>query len=128
MLTIMKIIRSFLVCTLLLISIWFFTDLTDLTDYRSRRLSGVSKLPAVKINWSRSMNSIGWSSKQDPLHQKNNQCIDPAPFGRQCTVHRRDAILSCLNAKCDAVICPDQKPYFNGKPAKGIKGPICKRE
>jgi hypothetical protein len=96
-----------------------------ISDAKLQSTSDIFNLPAVNIEWSRSMNSIGWSSNKDPPHQQNAPCIHPPPFGQQCTVHRTDAILSCLNSNCAAVICPDQKPYANGKPSKGITGPIC---
>ena len=91
-----------------------------------RRLETIGQdLPAVRIEWTRSPDAVGWSKSVDPLHDQAAPCIHPAPYGQQCTVHLVDALASCLFLNCRAVVCPDQGPYAKGKPLKGIKGPIC---
>ena len=46
-------------------------------------------LPAVRVEWSRSPDSVGYSRTRDPKHDKAAKCIHPAPFGVQCTTARR---------------------------------------
>ena len=64
-----------------------------------------------------------------PLHAPGNPrvCIDPPPFGNQCTMHAVDAIRACLSlAGCAAVTCPAPEPYVNEDPARrGISGAVC---
>jgi len=43
----------------------------------------VRRLPAVRIEWTRSKDSVGWSSSNDPRHATAAKCIHPAPFGQQ---------------------------------------------
>lgn len=43
----------------------------------------VRRLPAVRIEWTRSKDSVGWSSSNDPRHATAAKCINPAPFGQQ---------------------------------------------
>lgn len=78
----------------------------------------------LKVDWQRSMHSVSWRAHADPSHAQKH-CIDPAPFGKQCTVHLTDALASCVAMNCKSVICPDQTPYFRGKPSKGIRAEIC---
>jgi hypothetical protein len=92
------------------------------TTFGNRRLNAPT-IDAVRIDFTRSMNSVGWRL-HDIMHEPA-LCIHPAPFGNQCTVHRQSAIASCLALQCKSVICPDQKPYIKGKPKKGIRGAIC---
>ncbi len=64
-----------------------------------------------------------------PLHAPGNPrvCIDPPPFGTQCTMHAVDAIRACLSLPgCAAVTCPAPEPYVNEDPSRrGISGPVC---
>lgn len=100
-------------------------DNLNTSNYLSRRLfTDLGHLNAVSIEWSRSMNSVGWRSDKDPKHD-NRLCINPPPFGKQCTVHLPDALGSCIAQGCKSVVCPDQKPYSQGKQNKNIKGSIC---
>jgi len=89
----------------------------------------ISQLQAVRIEWSRSLNTISWSGSVDPKHDGTLGCIHPAPFGRQCTSHRVDALYGCLETNCKAVLCPDQRQYVYDPAGwlkkKGIQGPIC---
>ena len=45
----------------------------------NRRLQAI---PVVRVEWSRSPNSVGWSKDSDPVHDITAQCIHPAPFGK----------------------------------------------
>ena len=71
--------------------------------------------------------AIGWVPS-GPLHHQS-LCINPAPFGRQCTMHERDAIVSCLGlAGCNALTCPAPAPYITpsaDNKRRGIKAAIC---
>ena len=79
----------------------------------------------MRVEWSRSPDSVGYSRTRDPKHDKAAKCIHPAPFGVQCTTHRVDALVSCLALGCQALVCPDQRPYERGQPKKRIEGAIC---
>ncbi|KAL1529515.1 hypothetical protein AB1Y20_000461 [Prymnesium parvum] len=70
----------------------------------------------------RSTDSIGWAGLP---HDPQYRCIHPPPFGQQCTLLRRDALLSCLIMPgCVALTCPDpSESHIGRKP--GITGPIC---
>ena len=115
------------------ISAWWHSIDQNSTRILSRRLSAFgtamslfdTKVPAVRVEWSRSFDSVGFYRNSDPKHEKDARCIHPAPFGAQCTTHRVDALVSCLALGCEALICPDQRPYTKGQPAKHIKGAIC---
>jgi len=91
--------------------------------------NAISQLQAVQIEWSRSLNTISWSGSVDPKHDGTLGCINPAPFGRQSTSHRVDALYSCLETGCKVVLCPDQRQYTYDPAGwlkkKGIEGPIC---
>jgi hypothetical protein len=70
-------------------------------------------------------NAVGWSGS--PPHTPGDQklCIDPAPFGAQCTMHARDAVHACLSLPgCAALTCPDPAPYL-ADAGRGISGPVC---
>lgn len=71
--------------------------------------------------------AIGWVPS-GPLHHRS-LCINPAPFGRQCTMHEKDAIISCLGlAGCNALTCPAPAPYITpsaDNKRRGIKAAIC---
>lgn len=71
--------------------------------------------------------AIGWVPS-GPLHHQS-LCINPAPFGRQCTMHERDAVVSCLGlAGCNALTCPAPAPYITpsaDNERRGIKAAIC---
>ena len=82
-------------------------------------------LPAVRVEWSRSPDSVGFNKVRDPKHDKAATCIHPSPFGIQCTTHRAHALGSCLALGCKALVCPDQRPYERGQPKKRIAGAIC---
>ena len=102
-----------------------FFELIDHGRNSSRRLNDAGSLPAIRLTWSRSYDSVGWTRGRDPSHDGTKGCIHPAPFGQQCTAHRADALYSCIGLNCQGIVCPDQRPYQHGKPAKGILGPIC---
>jgi len=66
-----------------------------------------------------------WTAASDPLHDARF-CIDPPPFGKQCTMHAGDAVRSCAHiGGCVGVVCPDPTPYERGQPRRRIAGPIC---
>lgn len=46
----------------------------------------LQRLPAVRIEWTRSKDSVGWSSSNDPHHATAAKCINPAPFGQQVSL------------------------------------------
>jgi len=43
----------------------------------------VRRLPTVRVDWTRSKDSVGWSSNSDPMHSAEAKCINPPPFGKQ---------------------------------------------
>jgi hypothetical protein len=69
----------------------------------------------------RSFDAIGWKSLK---HDVAFGCIDPPPFGHQCTLPREAAIATCIAMKgCTAITCPEPLESHIG--TRGIKGPIC---
>ena len=70
-----------------------------------------------------SADAIGWVGlPSDP----RVGCIEPPPFGKQCTLPRHRALQVCLaTTACVAITCPSQEPYARGQPHKRIRGPIC---
>ena len=99
-----------------------------------------SNVRAVLVEHVRSADAISWIGLRDDLPTKNGDekmCIDPPPFGQQCTMHKRDAVTSCLRQQvarkigehgamsCRAVTCPDDGPYRKGVAHLKITGPIC---
>jgi len=66
--------------------------------------------------------SIGWAGlPSDPRYG----CLDPPPFGKQCTLPRALALAACLSMpRCVAVVCPSQEPYRPGGGGK-VPEPIC---
>jgi len=110
----------------------------SIVELSHRRLAvspDIKKMPTVRVDWSRSYDSIGFGRAQDPLHDPGLSCVAPAPFGQQCTVHRIDAVAACLKAasaagNCKTVLCPSQrnlrsKDLDQRASIKGIHGPIC---
>jgi hypothetical protein len=69
----------------------------------------------------RGFDSIGYSDlKSDPSFG----CIDPPPFGEQCTMPRGAALAACMAMpRCIAITCPDPSESHIG--TRGITGPIC---
>jgi len=57
--------------------------------------------------------SIEWVEGKDTAHTPSKPllCIDPAPYGQQCTMHMKDAVFSCLSqlSVCKALVCPDKR-------------------
>jgi len=61
-------------------------------------------------------------------------CINPPPYGQQCTMHEEDALLSCLRLRgphailpCVALTCPSRADYehLRARPDRGMHGPVC---
>ena len=70
---------------------------------------------------SRSFDSIGWSGLP---HNKAFGCIDPPPFGKQCTILRGWALPACMAMEgCVAFTCPEPGESHIGE--RGIDGPVC---
>ena len=69
----------------------------------------------------RTHDSIGWGGlPHDPA-----VCINPPPFGKQCTLLRSEAVSVCLRMQgCVALTCPDPKESWIGR-KQGVTGPIC---
>ena len=66
------------------------------------------------------------SSSRAHIPHDPRYCIDPPPFGDQCTMHAKDALGACaVLATCVGLVCPDPAPYRRGVPHKRIRGPIC---
>lgn len=85
-----------------------------------------TRMSAVPPTWvahvQRSGDSIGWAGiiPSDPKYG----CIDPPPFGKQCTLPRAAAIAACMAMQhCIAVTCPDPTESHIG--TRGITGPVC---
>lgn len=74
------------------------------------------------VSLQRSPHSIGWDGLP---HDAKYKCIHPSPFGNQCTLLQRDAIVACLKMPgCEALTCPEPaESHIGRKP--GITGPIC---
>ena len=69
----------------------------------------------------RSYDSIGWMTLP---HDAAFGCIDPPPFGRQCTLPQANAIAACMAMqRCVAVTCPEPRESHIG--TRGITGPVC---
>jgi len=70
---------------------------------------------------------VGYSGV--PPHAPGNpkHCIDPPPFGEQCTMHAVDALRACLALPgCASLTCPAPEPYVGEDIARrGISGPVC---
>jgi hypothetical protein len=70
--------------------------------------------------------AVGWDGA--PAHVAGNPhiCVDPAPFGSQCTMHATDALSACLAIPgCAALTCPDPAPYNSPRPDLRTHGPVC---
>jgi hypothetical protein len=68
------------------------------------------------------MRAIPWGQT---LVSAREVCIDPPPFGEQCTMLEDHAITSCLLLPaCVALTCPDPSPYLVQR-TDGISGPVC---
>lgn len=87
-----------------------------------RRLGSSSDTAAVFVRWTRSKDASSW--RKYPTHEAAG-CINPSPFGKQCTAFRSDALMGCLmTSACAALVCPDQGPYRAGN-KKGLNDAIC---
>ena len=68
---------------------------------------------AVLVQHVRTDDSIQWIEGNDTAHTPSKPllCIDPAPYGQQCTMHMKDAVFSCLSqlSVCKALVCPDKR-------------------
>ena len=69
----------------------------------------------------RTFNAIGWSGlASSPIFG----CIEPPPFGKQCTLPRAAAVAACMAMEgCIGITCPDPRESHIG--TRGITGPIC---
>lgn len=67
--------------------------------------------------------AIGWA--KDVIHSADH-CINPAPFGQQCTLHMVSALAACLRSRgCNSFTCPSPDPYVRGGRRDGIHAAIC---
>ena len=70
--------------------------------------------------------AIGWNGKAHDVAHSPTLCIDPPPFGHQCTLHLGSALAACMQtASCHSMTCPSPEPYTTRKRADGITGPVC---
>ncbi len=70
--------------------------------------------------------AIGWDGSPTHLPGNPRVCIDPAPFGAQCTMHGTDALAACLAISgCAALTCPDPAPYVAPRADIRSHGPVC---
>lgn len=99
----------------------------------------INNIQAILLQHINSPDSIGWINGGDVPHN-GTYCIDPPPFGTQCTVHMKDSITACLsmsssssndkkNVNCHAITCPDPTPYLDATSQenvnRGIHGAVC---
>jgi len=78
--------------------------------------------PTWTIHAERSYDAIGYGG--DLPSNADYGCIDPPPFGTQCTLPRAAAIVACMAMQgCVAITCPDPKESHIG--TRGITGPVC---
>ena len=93
--------------------------------------SAASSIAALLLTSVHVPDAIEWRGKAaDVPHHKDFGCIDPPPFGQQCTVHASGALHACLaairaNSECHSFSCPSPEPYTRGQRRDGISGPIC---
>ena len=83
---------------------------------------------ALLLTSVRGPDAIGWTGRSsDVPHSEAFGCIHPPPFGEQCTVHARDALVACLRAQpqCHALSCPSPEPYQRGRRRDGISAAVC---
>lgn len=74
----------------------------------------------------RGPDAVGWSGAPPHTEGDLKTCIDPAPFGAQCTMHATDAVRACLSLpSCAALTCPAPEPYLNEDGRRGITGAVC---
>jgi hypothetical protein len=82
---------------------------------------------AVLLTGGLSGDAINWMESDIPHSRK--ACINPAPFGTQCTQHAALSLHACLlDAQCHSVTCPSPEPYVHdvAHPRRdGIKGAVC---
>jgi hypothetical protein len=72
----------------------------------------------LKVTALPSKSSISWSG-DSKIHSNPNWCITPPPFGKQCTLFKKDAIFACTQMpNCIAVTCPDPAPYLTNRKYK----------
>jgi hypothetical protein len=70
--------------------------------------------------------AIGWDGTPTHLPGNPRICIDPAPFGAQCTMHATDGLAACLAIPgCAAITCPDPAPYVAPRTDIHSHGPVC---
>jgi hypothetical protein len=70
--------------------------------------------------------AIGWDGSPAHLPGNPRVCIDPAPFGAQCTMHATDGLAACLAIPgCAALTCPDPAPYVAPRTDIHSHGPVC---
>eukprot|EP00310_Coccolithus_braarudii_P023355 CAMPEP_0183336970 /NCGR_PEP_ID=MMETSP0164_2-20130417/4799_1 /TAXON_ID=221442 /ORGANISM="Coccolithus pelagicus ssp braarudi, Strain PLY182g" /LENGTH=217 /DNA_ID=CAMNT_0025506603 /DNA_START=32 /DNA_END=682 /DNA_ORIENTATION=+ len=80
-------------------------------------------MEAFEAHVTRGFDAIGWVGL---LSDASVGCIEPPPFGKQCTLPRHEALRACIRLpRCIAITCPSQEPYERGQPRKRIYGPIC---
>ena len=85
-------------------------------------------LAATLLTGAQGPDAINWNGPtSDVEHNAKLGCIHPAPFGRQCTAHNREALVACLRAQpmCRALTCPSPEVYQRGGRRDGITGAIC---
>ena len=71
------------------------------------------------INWNGIINDVESNGKVG--------CINPPPFGKQCTAHKKEALVACLRSqpKCRALTCPEPQVYERRGRQDGIRSAIC---
>lgn len=85
---------------------------------------------AVYIEHWRGPDTINWLGAQLDVAHHSSLCINPPPFGAQCTMHAQHSLRACLLLRsCRSLACPDPQPYQpvdrRGRRRDNIAGPIC---
>lgn len=69
--------------------------------------------------------TINWLGSLEDVPHHSAFCINPPPFGAQCTIHAQNALQACLQLRtCRSLACPDPLPYTTPR-LDNIKGPVC---
>jgi len=85
---------------------------------------------AVYIEHWKGPDTINWLGAQLDVPHHSSLCINPPPFGAQCTMHAQHSLRACLLLRsCRSLACPDPQPYQpvdrRGRRRDNIAGPIC---
>jgi hypothetical protein len=92
----------------------------------SRGQSPPPPFELILLFLTRGPDAVGWSGAPPHTAGDLKTCIDPAPFGAQCTMHASDAVRACISLpSCAALTCPAPEPYLNEDGRRGITGAVC---